>query len=361
MPRRHACSFLAVAVCFTFSNAAWAGNSTLRLQIQGETVEGMPLHWTNQRLQLLGRDGYWRDLSINAPESAKKASSTFAPYSQSEMRGMLMHEFGKRFQISGTGHYLVVHPEGERDLWAPRFEEIYRSFSNYFSVRGVSLRPVQFPLVAIVLPNHQEFQRYAVREGFKVDATVLGYYSLKSNRIVVFDATAGQGDNVDWSINADTIIHEVAHQIAYNTGLHNRFAQCPVWIVEGLGTLFEARGIWNARYHTRPSDRINRGRLERFKEHAATTRKKGSLAKFVSSDRVFHSNQEVGYAEAWAFTLFLVETYPRKYLDLLTKTARKPNFVDYTEQDRLKDFTDIFGKDLGMLEARFLRFTSTLK
>lgn len=360
MSSRNTLGLLAAILLCPASDPAWAGNATLRLEVQGKTIEGTPLHWANNRLQLLGRDGYLRELSISSPKSAVKTSDSFTPFSQSEMRGKLLREFGKGYQVSGTGHYLVIHPEGERDVWAPRFEEIYRSFTRYFSVRGVALKPILFPLVAIVLPNRDEFERYTRREGSRLGPGYLGYYSTISNRIVVYDTTAGS-KNSDWSLNADTIVHEVAHQIAFNTGLHHRFAERPVWVVEGLGTVFEARGVWNSAYHTRPSDRINQGRLAQFREYAATTRKKGSLAEFLSSDRPFRANEDVGYAQAWAFTHFLMENYPRKYLEYLTKTAARPNSSRYPDQDRLKDFTDVFGKDLGSMETRFLRFVSNLK
>ena len=34
-------------------------------------------------------------------------------------RGQLLREFGQGYDVSGVGHYLVVHPAGKRDQWAP--------------------------------------------------------------------------------------------------------------------------------------------------------------------------------------------------------------------------------------------------
>ena len=84
-----------------------------------------------------------------------------------------------------------------------------------------------------------------------------------SNRVFLFDVTAGTS-GVDWSENADTIIHEATHQTAYNVGIHRRFTAAPRWLVEGLATMFEARGVWNAQYDHTQADRINRGRLDGF-------------------------------------------------------------------------------------------------
>ena len=74
----------------------------------------------------------------------------------------------------------------------------------------------------------------------------LGHYDPASNRVFLFDATKDAG--YDWSENADTIIHEATHQTAYNVGVHKRFIAAPRWMVEGLATMFEARGVWNAQY-----------------------------------------------------------------------------------------------------------------
>ena len=52
-----------------------------------------------------------------------------------------------------------------RDQWAPRFEELYRSFVHYFSARGWRLTEPQFPLIAVVFPRQIDFARQASREG----------------------------------------------------------------------------------------------------------------------------------------------------------------------------------------------------
>ena len=102
----------------------------------------------------------------------------------------------------------------------------------------------------------------------------LGHYDPTTNRVFLFDATKDAG--YDWSENADTIIHEATHQTAYNVGVHKRFIAAPRWVVEGLATMFEARGVWNAQYDRTQTDRINRGRLLDFRDYAATRRQPGA-------------------------------------------------------------------------------------
>lgn len=326
------------------------------LDLDGRRLEGTPLAFDETRVLLLCRDGQLERFAPHDVGSFREIASGFRPYSQAEIRGQLMREFGEGFEVSGAGRYLVVHPAGKRDVWAPRFDALYRSFVHYFSARGWQLEQPRFPLVAVVYPRQADFQQQARREGL-TSSQVLGYYSPWTNRILMYDSTASGGD---WTQDAETIIHEASHQAAFNSGVHNRFGDAPRWVVEGLGTMFEARGVWQSQSHPHLADRINRAQLAAWRRSSAS-RPKDALARVVSSDRPFSSDANAAYAEAWALSFFLVETQPRKYFEFLTRTADKPPFEAYTAPQRLQDFTDIFGSDLIMLDARMQRFLAGLK
>jgi len=183
---------------------------------------------------------------------------------------------------------------------------------------------------------------------------VLGYYSMKSNRVVMYDRSGGRVDDKNGQLNAATIIHEVTHQTAFNTGIHNRFAPQPAWVVEGLGTMFEAPGVFDSRNNRSRKRRINRQRLADFKRYAASRSPKDSLTQLISSDRRFESDPIASYAKAWAFSFYLAETKPRKYFQYLARVGSRANFQSYPSRERLKDFTDIFGDEFPMHEARLL-------
>lgn len=330
-----------------------------KLQLFGRWVEGTPLVATEKQVFLLARDGQMWEFAPSEAQSYSKSSGTFNSYTQAEMRGQLMREFGSKFEVSGNGHYLVVHPAGQKDLWAPRFEELYRSFVHYFNTRAFRPSEPRFPMIAIVYPRQADFQRAATADGCKNVQNMLGYYSPKTNRIVLFDVTAGRAGH-DWSTNADTIIHEATHQMAFNAGMHSRFGQSPQWVCEGLATMFEARGVWNGRVHQNQADRVNRIQLTAFRRYQPR-RTSSTIAETVSSDRAFNKDTEAAYAEAWALSFFLSEQEPRKYVRYLSKTATVKDFTLYPGPQRLKDFTDIFGDNFGLLDARMKRFIGELK
>jgi hypothetical protein len=339
---------------FVVDLAAAEPSGGVRFKMAGATVEGRPMFWDKSNAAVLASDGrLWQF----EPQQVKDLERlNYPPGSQSlvQMRGALQREFGSAFEVSAAGKYLVVHPRGHGSEWSQRFDELYRSFKMFFAVRGFQLREPEFPLVAIILRSKEEFYRYARKEKAQLQSSILGYYSSQTNRVAMYDVTAGRS-NTAWHANAETIIHEATHQTAFNTGIHSRFAPPPQWVAEGLGTLFEARGIWDARGSSRPADRVNRGRLAQFRS-LLTKHKGDTLVQLVSSDKLFKSDIDLAYAESWALTYYLSQTQPTKYAAYLARTARRPEFQSYTSAERLADFTGVFGENFRLLDAQFLQY-----
>jgi len=345
---------------FTNLNTALAAEFMFRARVDGQMLEGKPLSWSTEQMLLLGRDGRLYDFNPREAKQARKTSPRFFGYSQSEMKTALQQEFDKRFDVSTTRHYLVVHPRGERDQWANRFEDLHKRFEHYFRVRGFSLSEPPYPLVAIVFRDEAEYFRHAAASGTPMRPGTLGHYDPISNRVFLFDVTAN-ASGVDWSENADTIIHEATHQTAYNVGVHKRFTGASRWLVEGLATMFEAPGVWNAQYDRTQADRVNRARLQDFRDYVATRRQPGTLGTLLSTDQAFRSDAEGAYAEAWALSFYLCETQPRLYAAFLAKSAERPLFSDYSAAERMADFQDVFSRELKMFETKFLRYMEEVK
>jgi hypothetical protein len=109
-------------------------------------------------------------------------------------------------------------------------------------------------------------------------------------------------------------------------------------------------------------DRINRIQLAAYREYLAAGRRPAdAIAAIVSSDRLYQTAPQQAYPEGWALSFFLSETEPKKYFAYLAKTAATPPFAHYRGPQRLKDFTEVFGSDLEMLDARLQRFIAGLK
>jgi hypothetical protein len=332
----------------------------IQLDVGGRRVEGKPIYWSDRQVQMILRDGQYLEFPAADARNFRRSSDRFRPYSAGEMRSRLSGEFGGGFEVTGTGHYLVVHPKGQKDRWAERFEDLYRSFVHYFSLRGLRVKEPEYPLVAVVWPNKEQYLNHAAKQGLNLNGNSVGYYSPASNRVHLYDVTAGQ-NGVNWQQNADTIIHEVTHQTAFNTGVHARFSGCPRWLAEGLGTLYEARGIHSSRDFPNRADRINRPRLADYKKFFPNGVDPEYLGELISTDKPFDRDIAKAYALSWALTFYLVETQGRRYAEYLALTAARKPGEAYPEALRLADFTKSFGDNLKMLAARLTRFMADVK
>lgn len=330
----------------------------VRVELSGRPLAGMSLFWSKSDAVLLSRDGRLWFFRPGEAQNVRRTQDEFRAFTSTRMVSELAAEFGAQFEITSTGNYLVVHPPGQGQEWGRRFDELYRSFQHFFSVRGFSVKRPPFPLVAVVFQNRGDFLRYTQRDLGQPREDVLGYYSPTTNRVAMYDVTAGQ-DEQAWFQNAETIIHEATHQTAFNTGIHNRLRPPPRWVVEGLGTLFESRGVWDSRHNARAGDRINQQQLAIFRRNLPS-RSKDFFPRLLAGDRPFESEMIAAYAESWAWTYYLIETQPRKYAAYLQRTSQGKPFSEYSSTQRLADFTAIFGDDLGKLEAQFLRFVEGL-
>ena len=187
----------------------------------------------------------------------------------------------------------------------------------------------------------------------------MGFYSQTTNRIYLYDTTAGQ-PNANWYLNAETIIHEAAHQTAFNIGVHRRYAGTPGWLVEGIGTLFEARGVWNSGEFRERNDRINRYQFENFKKNFQKKNTLEYVKNVIVSDKLFERSSQKAYSMAWMMTFYATETRPKQYGSLISRTYKRKSFHPYTASERIRDFKRSFGEP-EKFASQMLQFVNSIK
>ncbi len=338
-----------------------ASRFMIEATVHGRHLEGAPLTWSDEKVWLLARDGRLWDFAPADATNYRKTASYFTPYSALEMEAQLQAELGRKFEVTATAHYLVCHPPGQAANWGERFEQMYRQFGHYFSVRGLNLRQPEMPMVAIVFTERTDFLHYSLGDNFRPGPAVLGYYSPRTNRVAMFDGAASHPSPGDWRQSAAMLVHEAAHQAAFNTGVHTRLNSPPQWLAEGLATLFEARGVWNSDEYRQLSDRVNQGRLNDFRHFASANRSPDWIQSLATSDRAFTQDPAMAYAQSWALTFYLSEREPSAYSRYLATTAARPAFRNYPATDRIADFSHAFGDNWKMLDARVRRFMDELR
>lgn len=326
-------------------------------------------------LLLIGQDG--RLWTIEPPQLDSRADqqSEFEPLRLDQQGLALKAELGERFEIVTTKHYVVATSAGKPyAAWcASLFERLYSAFQNYWKQRGMDLDEPEFPLIAIVLKNEREFATFATRDAGADAATAKGYYSVEHNRIVLYDLTAtGNGPATTATeisrrlganpFNIATVVHEATHQIAFNSGLHTRLADNPLWVTEGMAMFFETPDL-TSRTGWRTVGQINDLRQKQFQEYLAKRRKPDSLSTLIASDARFTDAELAGdaYAEAWALTYYLAKSKKEAYAGYLRELSQKPRLVWDKPSDRVSQFQQALGNDLRTIDADFVRYMRKLK
>lgn len=360
--------------------AAWAGESLVAVTFtddvrQTRTVEGRIVTEAQDGGVLLqGRDGALWTVTPAQFVKREEREDSFAPLDAKELGRQLLGEFGPEFEIVATRHYVLCTDAGRPYAqWAGSlFERLMAAFHTHW--RGLDLHEPEFPLVAVIFRDPKRFAEFAARDAGAGAAAAKGYYSVRTNRIILYDLTAGTAagpaatvDELNRRLgaatfNVATVVHEATHQIAFNSGLHTRYADVPLWLSEGLAMYFETPDLQN-RSGWRTVGRPNPSRLRQFLAAARTDRSPDSLSTLLRTDQRLTDPKTAGdaYAEAWALTYFLIKTRRTQYLDYLKRIGRKRPLIWNTADERSQDFRAAFGDDLPKLDAEFLRYMQRVR
>ena len=251
-------------------------------------------------------------------------------------------------------------------------EVIYDLFYQHFRRKGFALQRPAGKLMVAIFDSPAGFDAYI---GQKMPDGIVGIYHPKSNRLVVYDLGLnrafvaakrqaqqqgkGIGSDMDriryietvnrearefrTDANIAVVMHEVAHQLSFNSGMLNREADVPLWLAEGLACYCEAtdNGAWQGIGEMNP---------ERLQALAASQGRRIPLRDLLSSDEWLHKDFHtalVGYAQSWALFRMLMEERPqalRTYLALI--------YGRRTAEPRFLDFCQVF-TDFKRLEVRY--------
>jgi hypothetical protein len=317
---------------------------------------------------LLERTGELRTIPATQLKS-RAAAAEFRPFDADELSESLRREFGDRFSIIRTKHYVICTDAGARfGEWTGKlFERLFDGFQTAWKDSGLELREPLFPMPVLIFAREQDYRDYAQRDIGPI-AVDLGYYSSQTNRIALRDLTPAKdrekpGDLsglVD-AANVTTIVHEATHQIAFNTGFHVRLADNPMWLTEGLAMYFESPDLKNAS-GWKTTGQINRGRLQQYRDYSRNRRQPGSIETLVTGNERLSRPETAAdaYAESWLLTHFLIRQRREQYVSYIQKLQTKGPLDFGTPESRLAEFREAFGDDLGRLEKQFSSYAARM-
>ena len=368
---------LTLGILAIFQEPVWAIDHVVfergekRIHVSGKVV----VEAADGGLLVQARNGVlW---AVQSDELVEQQSSTmpFEALDAKQLAEGLLAEMPDGFSVRTTAHYVVVYNTSKSYAqWCGAlFERLYRAFHNYWKRRGLELHPPEGPLVALVFEDKISYTRYAQGdlEG-RIDS-VIGYYNLRTNRVTMYDLTgiaalrsSARGQLSTEQINVllgrpevertvATIVHEATHQIAFNCGLHQRYADIPLWLSEGIAMYFETPDLKSAR-GWRNVGGVNRVRLREFRA-LLPLRAPDSLTTLVTDDTRFRNTEKAkfAYPDSWAMVYYLMRNRPKQFIQYLRGLAKKKPLVEVEGAQRLDDFKTAFGEDLENLEEDFLR------
>lgn len=328
----------------------------LALHTNRGSLFGLPIGLFSDQTLLMSNDGMIHILPNADIANQEILNQPFRPLEASDLITSLHSEFGRSYKARIEHPYVVVSSQESLSVWSKRFRVINQAVRNYCTTHGIPTRPIEYPLTAVVFSSRQEFLQYSRDEQADVPPNCAGYYSQKSNRIVLFESPDRRTD----AETLATISHEATHQLAFNTGLHQRLAATPLWTIEGFATMFEApafsesNGLKNA--SSWPMGQ--RGQWQEIRQSPAKLQR--LIEELIRSDKPFKSDIHDAYCVSWAMTLYLSQRHSHAYANYLRNIASLQPFAEYPAGDRTREFREHFGSDLGILARSIIRHIDTL-
>ena len=339
-----------------FSQACSSAEPLIEVHLQGDRITGTPLHWSAQRVTMLTANGTRRDFSPNKVQRFGRLDGELVASTQQQVWQQLRAEFRTQFSIKATGHYLVVYPADNMDRWSKPLEDLYSDFHGFFQSHGYPLSKTRFPLVVIVLPSREALLQTAALSGHVDPSKIAGYYCDRSNRIWIH---APPTNSQPLSLRAHiTLRHEATHQLAFNTGVHQRFGTTPRWIAEGLAMLFEMPQQHAAFQATNSQSETSLHQTALLPASYRPRARNLPLEFLIANDSAFQQTPELAYVQSANLTRFLLRTHPVSYLGYLKRVAARPRFTAYPADTRRTDFSSSFPGNLALLESQWQTFSS---
>jgi hypothetical protein len=327
------------------------------------------------------QDGVLWRITPDELVSRRTDDAPFEYFSPEELSQRLMEDLPEGFEIHKTQRFYICHNTTRAyATWCGAlFERLYAAFTNYWERKGFEIEEPALPLVAVVFADKASYAAYSRDELGELANSIIGYYSLRTNRMMTYDLTGstasqqedalrrGSPAQINRLLNSPeaertvaTIIHEATHQIAFNCGLHQRYGDVPLWVGEGIAVYFETPDL-KSRKGWRTIGSVNQVRLSQFKRYLPRRPPESLRSLIITDQRLRDPRQaEDAYAEAWALNYFLLRKHSKTYLSYLELLSKKEPLLWDEPETRLQEFTEAFG-DLSKLDREFVRYMEEVR
>src|SRR5262245_43833377 len=140
---------------------------------------------------LLSADGKLWTITPEEIVQHQRDDKPVAPLSSDEFKKRVLAELPAGFETYGTAHYLIFHNTSRAYAqWCGAlFERLYSTFQNFWTRRGFKLHEPATPLVVVIYADRAAFSTQSASELGNRANGVIGYYSLQTNWVKMYDLT----------------------------------------------------------------------------------------------------------------------------------------------------------------------------
>ena len=270
-----------------------------------------------------------------------------------------------------TDHFNILYGSDvvEDEKIACILELAYHHFQSLFNGHDFKLKMPKEKLKWVIFSSSDSFNRFALETENQNLSWLKGYYSTKTNLVAIVTPEKMS----KWQVKAERtltpdiiacppdaetdlakVLHEVAHQLSFNSGLQKRKVLYPTWASEGLAMAFERSFLTENFKASRYTDIRARQLVQLYRNE-----KMIPLYRFLAMSRPDNSDCAIDvYAQAWGLFTFLCE----QKTDSLRKYFLSLHNVEAGWRDQRtirSEFYKAFGS-LDDIEPQWKLFLETL-
>ena len=313
-------------------------------------------------------------------------------------------DIGSAFKVKRTKHFSVLYNTGEEEVgvFSTAIERTYRSCIKFTGKLDIKVKQPKAKLLIHYFNELKDYSAHSVKigagkrqetePGFYVPGLNLSYFynftnaatfkqkreeaekrieqlreQLKNAKGAERKRISKEIKEAQWLItrtkslggdqNEATVQHEVAHQVLWNIGFHNRDALManPRWLAEGAAQLFEPISTGKgANFGI-----VNSKRLKDFRT-LAKAHKLVPLRDFLS-DPVCFSNPDTAYPQSWALLHYMTRVKGEQLKTYVGLIAERPKDFQPTPKAELATVEKAFGKIDDKWVAAWLKWMESVR
>src|SRR5690606_30882268 len=124
-------------------------------------------------------------------KSRASDSKSLERLNKAQLAERLLEEMGPGYQVYQSKNYVVVYNTTRKYAqWTSSLlERLQKGFLAYWKKRGCDVKPPEAPLAVVIFGDKASYLNYAREELGNAAGSAIGYYSVQSNRITMYDLT----------------------------------------------------------------------------------------------------------------------------------------------------------------------------